>query len=75
MEYLTSSTSFLFSLLTLCIESAWEGFGSRGITGVASVRRCQKLPLCPIKPMPAGSKMDLQKTAAKQKLVERSENT
>ena len=29
-----------------------------GATGVASVRRCQKLPLCPIEPMPASSKMD-----------------
>jgi len=25
---------------------------------VASVRSCQKFPLCLIKPMPAGSKMD-----------------
>ena len=40
------------------IGFAWQGFGSREATGVASVRRCQKLPLCPIEPMPAGSKMD-----------------
>ena len=26
---------------------------------MASVRSCQKLPPCPIEPMPAGSKMDL----------------
>ena len=25
---------------------------------MVSVRRCQKLPLCPIEPMPAGSKTD-----------------
>ena len=31
-----------------------------GATGVASVRSCQKLPLCPIEPMPAGSKTDPQ---------------
>ena len=29
-----------------------------GATGVASVRSCQKLPLCLIEPMPAGSKTD-----------------
>jgi len=29
-----------------------------GVTGVASVRNCQKLPLCLIEPMPAGSKRD-----------------
>ena len=27
-------------------------------TGVASVRSCEKLPPCLIKPVPAGSKMD-----------------
>ena len=29
-----------------------------GATGVAPVRRCQKLPPCPTEPMPAGSKTD-----------------
>jgi len=29
-----------------------------GAIGVASVRSCQKLPPCLIKPVPAGSKMD-----------------
>jgi len=29
-----------------------------GATGVASVRRCQNLPPCPIEPVPAGSKTD-----------------
>ena len=43
-----------------CIGFAWQGFGSvGGATGVASVRSCSKLPLCPIKLMPAGSKTDL----------------
>lgn len=35
------------------------GLGSGGATGVASVRRCQKLPPCLREPMTAGSKMDL----------------
>ena len=29
-----------------------------GVTGVASVRSCWKLPLCLTEPTPAGSKMD-----------------
>ena len=33
-------------------------FVAGGATGMASVRSCQKLPLCPIKLMPAGSKTD-----------------
>ena len=37
---------------------AWQGFGSRGAIGVASVRSCEKLPPCLIKPVPAGSKTD-----------------
>ena len=37
---------------------AWHSFDSRGATGVASVRSCQKLPLCPTEPMPASSKTD-----------------
>ncbi|KAK4828522.1 hypothetical protein QYF61_026944 [Mycteria americana] len=42
----------------LCIWFTWQGFGSGGATGVASVRRFWKLPLHPIEPMPDGSKMD-----------------
>ena len=45
-------------LFSLCIGFAWQGFGSGGATGMASVRSCQKLPLCPTEPMPAGSKTD-----------------
>jgi len=44
---------------------AWPGFGSGGATGGASVRSCQKLPLCPTEPTPAGSKMDLLLAKAK----------
>ena len=40
------------------IEFAWQGFGSWGVKGVASVRSCWKLPPCLTEPMPAGSKMD-----------------
>lgn len=31
---------------------------SRGATGVASVRSCQNLPLCPTEPMPASCRMN-----------------
>ena len=31
---------------------------AEGVTGVASVRSCWKLPLCPTQSMPAGSKTD-----------------
>jgi len=44
---------------------AWQGFVSGGAIGVASVRSCKKLPPCLIKPVPAGSKMDLLLTKAK----------
>jgi len=37
----------------------WQGSGSKGATGVASVRSCQKLPQCSMEPVPAGSKTDL----------------
>jgi len=41
-----------------CIGFAWQGFGSRGTTRVASVRSCKQLPESPTKPMPAGSNTD-----------------
>ena len=41
-----------------CYGFVWQGFGSGGAIGVASVRSCKKLPPCLIKPVPAGSKMD-----------------
>lgn len=34
-------------------------FGSRGAIGASSVRRFQKLPICPMEPMPAKNKTDL----------------
>jgi len=43
----------------ICYGFVWQGFGSRGATGVTSVRRCEKLPPGLIEPVPAGSKMDL----------------
>jgi len=43
--------------LTYCIGFVWQGFGSWGAAGVASVRSCQKLLPCPTEPMPDGSKM------------------
>jgi len=41
-----------------CYGFAWQGFGSRGAIGVASVRSCEKLPPCLIEPIPGGSKTD-----------------
>ena len=38
---------------------------ARGVTGVASVRSCWELPLCPTEPIPASSKMDLLLAGAK----------
>jgi len=37
--------------LEYCYEFAWQGFGSGGAIGVASVRCCEKLPPCLIKPV------------------------
>jgi len=45
-------------MLTTCIGSVWQSFGSDKAAEVASVRRRQKLPLCPTEPVPAGSKME-----------------
>jgi len=36
----------------------WQGFGRGGAIGVASMRSCEKLPPCLIKPVLAGSKTD-----------------
>jgi len=41
-----------------CYGFAWQGFCSGGGIRVASVRSCQKLPPCLIKPVPVVSKMD-----------------
>jgi len=41
-----------------CYGFAWQGFGSGGAVGLASVRSCEKLPPCLLKPGPAGSKTD-----------------
>jgi len=48
--------SLLFSVI-LCQRTgfAWQGFGSRGATGEASVRSCEKLPLPLRKTMPVDS--------------------
>jgi len=39
--------------------------GSKAAIGVASVRSCQKLPPCLIKPMPVSTKVDLLLPEAK----------
>jgi len=48
----------MFNFKIGCIEFAWQSFGSRGPTGVASVSSCEKLPLCLIEPVSANSKRD-----------------
>ena len=53
--------------LGYCYGFAWQGFGSGGDIVVDSVRSCEKLPPCLIKPMPGGSKTD--STLIKAKLV------
>jgi len=48
-----------FSWLFFFVPSTgfeWQGFGSGAAAGVASVRSCQKLPLCLTQPMRTGSK-------------------
>jgi len=47
----------MFSM-KVCCGFAWQGFGSGGGIGVASVRSCEKLPPYLIESTPAGSKMD-----------------
>jgi len=47
------------SLIRDCYGFAWQGFGSGEAIGVASVRSCEKLPPCLIKPVLADSKVDL----------------
>jgi len=42
-----------------------KGLVAGRAAGMASVRNCQKIPLCPMEPMPAGSKTDLPLGKAK----------
>jgi len=44
--------------VSYCCRFAWQGFGSGGAIGVASVRSCHKLPPCLTEPVADGSKMD-----------------
>ena len=44
--------------MAVCYGLMWQGFGSVGAIGVASLRSCEKLPPCLIKPVPAGSETD-----------------
>ena len=57
-SYYIFLSAILDKLQKGCIGFAWQGFGSGGATGVASVRSCQRISPCPIEPMPAGSKTD-----------------
>lgn len=55
----TASVSIVTPINTeQCTGFAWQGFGSGGATGAASLRSCQKFPLCLIEPMSAHSSMD-----------------
>jgi len=51
-------------IVEACIGFAWQGFGSRGATGVAPVRSCQKIPPWLTEPVPADVKMDPPLTKA-----------
>jgi len=42
----------------ICLGFVWQGLGSSGATGVASVRSCWKLHPRLMEPVPAGSKTD-----------------
>lgn len=46
--------SYCYFIVGMCIWFVWQSFGSMG----AAVKSCQKLPLYPIKPTSASSKMD-----------------
>ncbi|KAK4830635.1 LOW QUALITY PROTEIN: hypothetical protein QYF61_012460 [Mycteria americana] len=46
------------SHLDRCIGFMWQILGSRGASGVASVRRHLELPPCQTEPVPASSKSD-----------------
>jgi len=63
-DYFSGSKPCLFREET-CFGFAWQGFGSRGAIGVASVRSHEKLPPGLIKPVPAGSKTDPPPAKAK----------
>jgi len=52
-------------MLKRCCGFVWKVLGSWAATGVASVRRCQKLPPCLTDSGPAGSKPDLLLAKAK----------
>jgi len=52
-------------VVMICTGFVWQGFGSGGATGVASVKSCQKLPPSPTELVPAGSKTDLPLAKAK----------
>jgi len=45
-------------IFIICYVFVWQGFGSGGSIAVASVRSCENLPPCLIKPVLAGSKTD-----------------
>lgn len=46
-------------LMGHCTGFTWQGFSSGFAARVAFVRSWWKLPLCPMEPVPAGSKMQL----------------
>lgn len=50
--------------MTNCFGFVWPGFGGSGAPGAASERSYQKLPPCPMEPLPARSKTDASLTTA-----------
>lgn len=49
----------LITFIYMWAGFALQSFHSRSPTEVDSLRSCQKLPLCPAKPLPASSKTEL----------------
>jgi len=62
---LFSEITAICKYLPGCTGFAWQGFGGRGTSGVASVRSCWNLTLSVREPMLASSKMDMPLAKAK----------
>jgi len=59
--FLSCCADFSATLISFVpyIGFAWHVLGSGGPRRVASMRSCEKLPPCPLQPVPAGFKTEL----------------
>jgi len=55
----------MFHVNDNCIGFVWQSSGRGWATGLASVRRREKLPTCPVEPVLAGFRTDLLLAKAK----------